>query len=199
MAFNFAKGYKIAKANVIEEGYEIDENSLMANVSAENIRDVIYHFIAIHEEPLFFILEIPVKSDRENPIAPGIVDALHKDVYYIDGCSQEECIALIERYGELLINDGMVTFGFGGHETQDEIMVGKYNIITIYSQNIEEFDDFYEAHDIPQRENLITAWDTFSAGAPGQSEKIEVEGKSIYDLPEELKEWGIYLAETREE
>lgn len=197
---NLVKGYKISEPEKLNEGYEvISEVSITANVNAEKIFDVFQHFIVMHDEPLFFILELPVTSDRETPIAPGIVEKLHKDVYYIDGCSREECLVLMERYGELLINDGISKFGFGGHESQDEIMLDKYNVVVIYSQNLSEYEDFYVAHDIEKVDNLITAWDTFTKDTPGQSERCDCNGKSIFDLPEELKEWGIYLAETRTE
>lgn len=36
------------------------------------------------------------------------------------------------RNGELLVNDGLCSFGFGGHNSNNEIMVGKYNLISIY-------------------------------------------------------------------
>ena len=119
----------------------------------------------IHDEPLFFILELPVSIDREKVIAKSIIKESHKDVYYIDGCSREECLALLIRYGDLLVNDGLSKFGFGGHKSHDEIMLDSYNVVTI----------------------------------PGISEIYESNGKTVYDLPTELAEWGIYLAETRTE
>ena len=134
--------------------------------------------------------------DRTYPIWQNLG---HKDVYYIDGCSQEECLVLLERYGELLINDGMNRFGFGCHESQDEIMLDKYNVVTIYSQQLSNYNNFFEAHGIEKVESLITAWDTFSDATPGQSERCDCKGKSVYDLPEELKDWGMYLADTRAE
>lgn len=124
---------------------------------------------------------------------------VHCYVYYIDGCLQEECLVLLERYGELLINDGMNRFGFGCHESQDEIMLDKYNVVTIYSQQLSNYNEFFEAHGIEKVESLITAWDTFSDETPGQAERCDYEGKSVYDLPEELKDWGMYLADTRAE
>ena len=86
--------------------------------------------IAVHDEPLFFILELPVTADREVSVVPGILR---------------------------------------------------------------------EAHEIEKADHLLTAWDTFTNDTPGQSERYDYKGKSVYDLPEELKEWGIYLAETRTE
>lgn len=195
---NLVEGHKISDPGQLSEGYEIiDEVSLLANVNAEKILDVFQHFIVIHDEQLFFILELPVNSDREEPIVLGIVRELHKDVYYIDGCSRDECLVLMDRYGELLINDGISKFGFGGHESQDEIMLDKYNLVNIYSQHIEEYEDFFEPHEVEKVDNLVTAWDTFSQDTPGQSERYDFNGKTVFDLPEALKEWGIYLAETR--
>lgn len=197
---NLAKGYKIYAPEKLDEGYEITSDmSIMANVNAEKMLDVFQHFIVMHDEPLFFILELPVECEREKTVAPGVVKELHKDVYYIDGCTRDECLVLMERYGELLINDGISKFGFGGHNSQDEIMLDKYNVVIIYSQNLAEYNDFYELHEIKNVSKLITAWDTFTEETPGQSELYECNGKSIYKLPEELEDWGIYLAETRSE
>ena len=171
---NLAKGYKIYEPERLNEEYEVtDDVTLMANVDVEKIKEVFQHFIVMQET--------------------------HKDVYYIDGCSQEECLVLLERYGELLINDGMNRFGYGCHESQDEIMLDKYNVITIYSQQLSNYSDFFEAHGIKKVESLITAWDTFSDETPGQAERCDYKGKSVYDLPEELKDWGMYLADTRAE
>lgn len=197
---NLVKGYKISTPEKLNEGYEISsEMSITANVNAEKILEVFQHFIVMQDEPMFFILELPVTSDREKTIAPGIVEELHKDVYYIDGCTREDALVLMDRYGELLINDGISKFGFGGHKSHDEIMLDKYNVVCIYSQQLSEYENFYELHEISKVDHLITAWDIFTKETPGQSERCDYNGKSVYDLPVELKEWGIYLAETRTE
>ena len=171
----------------------------MANVHSEKILEVFQHFIAIHDEPLFFILELPVSIDREKVIEKNIIKESHKDVYYIDGCSREECLALLIRYGDLLVNDGLSKFGFGGHKSHDEIMLDSYNVVTIYSKELSKFNDFFEPHNIQFVEELVTAWGTFSKTSPGISEIYESNGKTVYDLPVELAEWGIYLVETRTE
>lgn len=100
---NLAKGYKIYEPERLNEEYEVtDDVTLMANVDVEKIKEVFQHFIVMHDEPLFFILELPVTCDRENPVAPGILEETHKDVYYIDGCSQEECLVLLENMENFL-------------------------------------------------------------------------------------------------
>ena len=197
---NLVKGHRVSLVeNLFESFTKLTEHHLMANVHSEKILEVFQHFIAIHDEPLFFILELPVSIDREKVIAKNIIKESHKDVYYIDGCSREECLALLIRYGDLLVNDGLSKFGFGGHKSHDEIMLDSYNVVTIYSKELSKFNDFFEPHNIQFVEELVTAWKTFSKTSPGISEIYESNGKTVYDLPEELAEWGIYLAETRTE
>ena len=197
---NLVKGHQVSLVeNLFESFTKLTEHHLMANVHAEKILEIFQHFIVIHDEPLFFILELPVSIDREKVIAKNIIKESHKDVYYIDGCSREECLALLIRYGDLLINDGLSQFGFGGHKSHDEIMLDSYKVVTIYSKELSKFNDFFEPHDIQFVEELVTAWKTFSKTSPGISEIYESNGKTVYDLPEELAEWGIYLAETRTE
>lgn len=197
---NLVKGHQVSLVeNLFESFTKLTEHHLTANVHAEKILEIFQHFIVIHDEPLFFILELPVSIDREKVIAKNIIKESHKDVYYIDGCSREECLALLIRYGDLLINDGLSQFGFGGHKSHDEIMLDSYNVVTIYSKELSKFNDFFEPHNIQFVEELVTAWKTFSKTSPGISEIYESNGKTVYDLPEELAEWGIYLAETRTE
>ena len=197
---NLVKGHQVSLVeNLFESFTKLTEHHLMANVHAEKILEIFQHFIVIHDEPLFFILELPVSIDREKVIAKNIIKESHKDVYYIDGCSREECLALLIRYDDLLVNDGLSKFGFGGHKSHDEIMLDSYNVVTIYSKELSKFNDFFEAHNIQFVEELVTAWKTFSKTSPGISEIYESNGKTVYDLPEELAEWGIYLAETRTE
>lgn len=197
---NLVKGLQVSLVeNLFESFTKLTEHHLMANVHAEKILEIFQHFIVIHDEPLFFILELPVSIDREKVIAKNIIKESHKDVYYIDGCSREECLALLIRYGDLLVNDGLSKFGFGGHKSHDEIMLDSYNVVTIYSKELSKFNDFFEPHNIQFVEELVTAWKTFSKTSPGISEIYESNGKTVYDLPEELAEWGIYLAETRTE
>lgn len=197
---NLVKGHRVSLVeNLFESFTKLTEHHLMANVHSEKILEVFQHFIVIHDEPLFFILELPISIDREKVIAKNIIKESHKDVYYIDGCSREECLALLIRYGDLLVNDGLSKFGFGGHKSHDEIMLDSYNVVTIYSKELSKFNDFFEPHNIQFVEELVTAWKTFSKTSPGISEIYESNGKTVYDLPTELSEWGIYLAETRTE
>lgn len=189
------KGCKIFTANELNEGYEKLEDRICANVDVDKIGDVVKSFIEMQTVPLFFFLEIPTIRSEEQPEGP-----LHKDVYYIDGITKEAALLLMEKYGELLINDGMSQFGFGIFGNLSEISVGEYNVVTLFLKEKakEKFAGFFEAHQIYETDDLKTAWQTFTMDAPGECSLYECNGMTVYSLPEELKEWGIYFAERRE-
>lgn len=191
-------GCKVPFPEKLCEEYMLEDDRIIASISADKISDVMGHFICIHNEPIFFILELPSNCDDEQEIQPGIVEKLHNDVYYIDGCTIEEALTILIRIGDLMINDGLCSFGFGGHESTDEIMFGKYNVTTIFSKSIKRYVDFMAEHDIPKADRIITAWDTFSSKNPGSSERIYTDGKDVYSIPEMFADWGIYKAEKRE-
>lgn len=193
------KGCKVPFPEKLSDGYQYIDAGIIANVSADKIKSVLEHFIGIHDEPIFFILEIPSNLNDEVEVRSGVLEAMHRDVYYIDGCTPKEALTILNRVADLMINDGLCTFGFGGHQSQDEIMVGKYNVISIYTLNKELYDGFFEDHEINKVEHLLTAWDTFTPESPGESTRVDTDSKSIYDIPDMFKEWGIYLAEQREE
>ena len=192
------KGVELSSQTALYEGCQISETSITANVGTDKIEDVFHHFIAMHDEPLFFILELPAKSDEETEISNGVVKTFHKNVYYIDGCSMEEAAAILFRTGKILFDDGLVSFGFGCHHSHDEMMFGKYNVLTVYSENIKNYADFFAAHNIEKTPQLVTAWDIITTETPGACHLYEIDKKTIYDIPDMFKDWGIYLAEQRE-
>lgn len=196
---NLRNGSKVPFPEKLSEGYEYSEPCFTANVNADKLEAMIKHFIALHNEPLFYILELPTRQQDETEVRSGVVEALHKDVYYIDGCTQDEALAILRETAELTINDGMCAFGFGCHKSHDEIMVGKYNVVTVYTRDKSTYDGFFEEHGIAFTENLVTAWNTFSRRHPGESSTVDTNGRSVYDIPEILKDRGIFFAERRQD
>ncbi len=193
------KGCKVPLNEKLFEGYERKDNYIYANVDADKIVDILKHFIVIHDEPLFFILELPSKLEEEYIIQPKAVESFHKDVYYIDGCNQKKALTIISQIGELLVNDGMCSFGFGAHYSHNEIMVGKYNVVYVLEREAGKFKDFFRKHNIEEVEQLLTAWDTFTKDYPGEAERIITDEKDVFDIPNMYKDLGMYLAERREE
>ena len=195
---NMVKGCRVPFPEKLSEGYEILDGRIVANVNAEKLLDAFKFFIVLNrEERGFFFLELPVNRDDEVPKKPGVVETFHNRVYYIDDLPPEESFGILRRSGDLLINDGISAFGFG-FQTRDEIMLGKYNVVTIASSEPEKYAEIFGPLEIPRVENLVTAWDTFTQDAPGIAERVEIDGKTVFDLPEDYRDWGIYEAEIRE-
>ena len=190
------KGSFVPAIESLREGYEIDVSRIIANINAEKIRPFADGFIAMHDEPMFFILEIPTNA---KDIPEGAESVPFKDVYYIDGLSGLSCMDVLDMAWEILIADGLAKFGFGCHNSHDEFMIGRYNILTVVSSEPEKYRRLFQRLNIPEIENLVTAPETFTREAPGESNIETVDGKTIYDLPEMLEGKGIYLAERRKD
>lgn len=182
------------------EAYEVKEDAIYANVNASKVLDMMKHFVKMHEEPLFFILELPCKE--EDGITESKTLKLTNndyDIYFVDGLDADQACQCLDALGGFLIKDGMNTFGIGGHESHEEILFGKYNVMTIYTQNTEKYHDFLGSFYIQPTDKLVTAWDTFDEEHPGECTRYisKETGKTVYDIPEVYKEYGMYLYEER--
>lgn len=177
------------------EQYEVSKNAIYANVNASKVVDMMKRFINEHKnEPMFLILEIPTSKDNEENGKP-----LHKDVYYLDGLDEETALSILKSIGNFLVKDGLNTFGFGGHESHEEMLFGKYNVMTVYTADAQKYEPFFEGFGIEKTQKLLTAWNTFNKDHFGESYRYESHGKTIYDLCEDFKKCGLYFAERRED
>ena len=184
------------------EKYEVQENAIYANVNASKIIDVMKRFVEMHNEPMFFILEIPCKEDDGITDSKTLINANDDyDVYFIDGLDKEHINQCLDALGDFLTKDGMNTFGIGGHESHEEILFGKYNVVTIYTNSADEYSELLSSFGIEKTASLVTAWDTFDESHPGECSLYvsEETGKTIYDIPDAYKEYGMYLYEERKE
>ena len=200
------RGCQVPEPSLLFEGFQRMENGFFANVHAERIDPLFRAFLERQEEELFFFLELPTNQAEEKKLRDAWSAAgnkgdmpLHKDVYYWDGIGKDEAFALLDRYGELLIQDGMASFGFGNRSFSAELMKGKYNVLTLYAKDKEAYAGFFPAFGLREYEDLPTAWDTFTREAPGNSRIVKAAGLSVYELPELLREKGLYFAERRAE
>lgn len=184
------------------EEYETKETAIYANVNATKVLSMMQRFISMRQEPLFLILELPCQNYdgiRAEKILTNTSDDY--DVYFIDGLNTEQAANILDSLGSFLIKDGMNTFGIGGHHSQEEILFGKYNVMTLYTRDPESYSDFMNSFGIRKTDRLVTAWDTFDPEHPGEcvcyiSPKT---GKTIYDIPEMYKEYGMYLYQSGKE
>ena len=193
------KGCRISNPSVLYEGYVQIESGFVANVDADKIHILFQNFVKLHNEMCFVILEVPTNMKEETAILSDGTAPLHKDVYYLDGLTPARAVEFLDVFGEWLIHDGMSSFGIGIHSGANEIVAGKYNVVTVYTHEKQKYSGFFESLGIQQVFDLKTAWDYFTSDAPGESFLHTYKGKNIYDLVEHLKQYGLYFAECRED
>ncbi len=194
---------KVPYPEKLFEEYEVREHAIHANVSASKVVDMMKTFIRMHEEPLFFILELPCE-EKDGGITESktlVNVGEDRDIYFIDGLTGEQACQCLDNLGNFLVKDGMNTFGIGGHDSKEEILFAKYNVMTIYTRDAQNFRAFLQDFGIEETDNLVTAWETFDQDHPGECKchTSEKNGKTIYDIPEAYKEYGMYLYETKKE
>lgn len=193
------KGCRIHNPAILYEGYEQIDSGFVANVDADKIQSLFENFVKLHNEPCFLILEVPTNVKEETTFLLNGTSPLHKDVYYIDGLTPARAVEFLNVFREWLIHDGLSSFGIGIHSGANEIVTGKYNVVTVYTRDKQKYDGFFETLGIRQASDLKTAWDYFNSDAPGDSFLYTYKGKNIYDLIEHLKQYGLYFAERRED
>lgn len=191
------KGSIIKDFEKLNEEFETKNKGIITNINEDKILKIIDDFIEIQEGYLFLIIEIPTNAEFEEN-----GKNLHKDVYYKDGMTKEEIKKVMKEYGNLFVQDGIAQIGVGNHETKEEIMTDKYNIVYIYAEKEEQnkYEKILLENKVKKVDKLTTAWDYFTKENGGISNIIEEDGKNVYDVVEILKEEiGLYFAERREE
>ncbi|MCD2435846.1 hypothetical protein LQE88_07595 [Acidaminococcus sp. NSJ-142] len=208
--FQFVKGNHFAlpeaQAEPLQEGFLLQENKADAQVSAEHIRPVFENYLALHpKESLFFFLEVPLKSNEEKILQepkgdqPGIMAGTHNGVYYLDAIDAKEALDLLEVFGDVLVNDGLSAFGFGGPHSE----IGKYKYNEMLLRDDTEgcpLKQIFTLLGIPQRQDLAFADNLFTQDNPGVGELYaDAEGRTVYDVVAALQHVGLYQAEIRED
>lgn len=201
--FQFIKGTNPSADVILKEEYEIDGNWIYANISAEKIRKVIEKFIEVGAGNGFCLfIEIPANIEDENIV--GIndegyyeIENRHMDVYYLDNISGDYVLRLLDRFSDILINDGLSHFGVLSQSGR-EIGKYKYNIIKAYTRDdMLPLPKVFNSFELSETDELVTAWDYFDQDSPGESSVYEKDGKTIYDLVDLLKTVGMYKYEQR--
>ena len=86
---------------------------------------------------------------------------------------------MLELFGEILINDGVSAFGFGNHEA--EIGKYKYNMVTVFSDEVSSLKEIFKRNGIPENSRLLTPWDIINRKNPGECSVFkDSNGKNIY-------------------
>ncbi|MDO4270907.1 MAG: hypothetical protein Q4C72_08305 [Eubacteriales bacterium] len=179
--FQTAAGVTVPFPEKLCEQYQRDGDTLTLNLSFEKLDGFVRAFYAELSAPLFLAVHPDAESD---------------EVWYLDGMSKKQLAMILDGYGELLYQDGLSAFAIASHETEEEIFIQKYKVISIYSPRLERFLPLLEQFGVAPTKHLVTAWDTFSGDTPGAAERLEIAGQTVPDMIGELQKIGMYKAES---
>lgn len=186
--------YRVKGAELINECFAVEGDNIFVNVDADNFLTLFKALSLLIPEPCFFILEVPCDELKEAKLRNTNYDPFHKDVYYLDGIGHSIVESFLKDLDDILINDGLSTFGFSALEDQIEVMKGKYNLVTIYAKDKTPFIKKLNELGIKQVEKIITVGDIINEANPGYAEKYNGKnGRDVYSLIKMLEEVGLYL------
>ena len=189
-----SKGYQINNASQIKECFAIEGDNILINVDADNYLEIMKSLSLLIPEPCFFILEVPCSKEKEAELNKGKEDTLHNDVYYLDNIDHEFMLSILNDLGDILINDGISSFGFSSLKDKIEIMKCKYNLISIYSKIRDPFIQKLKELGIEEVDNIITAGGLINEGNPGICKRYaNPKGKGVFDIVKALSKLGMYL------
>ena len=195
----FASGIKLPFPEKLKEEFQVFPQFISFHISLEKILPMVDAFLDQMEEPLFFVLQLPLNEEEEiEARKKENSQMLHQKVCYLDGQSKAQVRSLLQQYGELFLQDGLSQFAVGSHVTPDEIFIQKYKLVNIYSSELTKYFDFLHKYGLTQTDNLVTAWDTFSRETPGEARLIKIDGMDVFDVYEKLVELGMYDAKIIE-
>jgi len=202
--FQLAEGIEVEDLSGIYEAFSIKQTPdgyyfFQINVSSTNIIDVFSELAKNVNEPGFFLLEVGSHEEVEKKLRKKPTDPFHKDAYYLDGKSWKDVEPIITKYHYLLSQDGGINFGFGSHSGHDEVFVSPYKIFNIYADEPSKYIKTLQKLGFREVEKLKTVWDNFTKDSPGRRNVLTNAKPTIWDVIEDLKKGGLYLAELRED
>lgn len=191
--FQTAPGVTIPFPDKIQEQFQVYEGkSIYANISFEKLKPILTEFYHNLPEPLFFVLQLPLSIHEERKLKDS--NTFHQEVCYLDGQTKSQIDDIIEKYGQILLEDGMSQFAVASHVNNEEIFIQKYKLTAFYSSSPRRFIPFLQRYGLTETDNLITVWNTFSQETPGECRRVSINGFDVYDVAEQLKKQGLYRA-----
>lgn len=195
--FQTAPGVTIPFPDKIQDEFKVyDGKSIYANISFEKLKPMLTEFYHSLPEPLFFVLQLPLSIHEERKM--GDSNTFHQEVCYLDGQTKSQIDDIMEKYGQILLEDGMSQFAVASHVNNEEMFIQKYKLTAFYSSSPRRFIPFLKRYGLTETDNLITVWNTFSQETPGECRRVSINGFDVYDVAEQLKKQGMYRAKIIE-
>lgn len=199
--FKIIEGLNVANIKGVKTSYsKINSNEINCVISAEKIKSIVKKAVKLIKKPYFF-LETPCTDAQEAELTKQGDRGSHMQLYNLE-VTHDVADAILKRYGDLLINDGLTNFGFCSLETETEIYVMPFQRIMLYNKNdTDSFEKILKDSSISELkpEEFITIDSLLSRENPADRVLVELNGETVFDVIENLKEVGLTLCETIKE
>ena len=199
--FKIIEGLNIADISGVKTSYSIiNASEINCVLSAEKIKYIVKKTVKLIKKPYFFI-EVPCTDAQEAELSKHGDSGTHMQIYNLE-VTHDVADAILKRYGDLLINDGLTNFGFCSLETETEIYVMPFQNIMIYNKNdTSSFEKLLKESNIPKLkpEEFITIDSLLSNSNPADRVLVELNGETVFDVIENLTGVGLTLFETIKE
>lgn len=181
-AFKLIPGAYIPDVSGVSREFRRRRSKLILSLSAEDYPAFFTKAVKLLGDRVFFFVEIPSDDDKMR-------------TYYLDNCTASVAQAILKRYGELLYADGVIKFGFGSHDTDDEIYMQEYQTLTVFSRgSLQKYAGLLEALGYKENDKAILTWDVIGEGNAGECVNVDVDGEGYHDMINNLIDVGMYPA-----
>lgn len=191
--FKLIEGLNIENTLGVKSSYiKVNDSEISCVISAEKIKSIISKAVKLIKKPYFFI-EVPCTEAQEAELSKNGDNGLHLQLYNLE-VTTKVADAILKRYGDLLINDGVTNFGFGSLETETEIYVMPFQSIMFYSQNnITVFEKILNDFNIIKTSNkdYISIDSLISKENPADRVLVELNGETVFDVIDSLQDEGL--------
>lgn len=199
--FKLIEGLNIDNITGIKSSYtKLNDSEISCVISAEKIKSIISRAVKSIKKPYFFI-EVPCTEAQETELSKKGDKGLHMQLYNLE-VTYDVADAILKRYGDLLINDGVTNFGFCSLKTETEIYVMPFQNIMLYNKsNVNVFENILKEEHIVKDtpENHITIDSLLSKNNPADRTLVELDGETVFDMIENLKDAGLTLCDIIKE
>lgn len=178
--FVLCQGVSLADTGDVVSAFTVKGENIEGVLSAPLVIPAAKAFIKAVKEPVFFFIELPHENSESY------------DTYYLDNCTKKVAGAIIDCYGEVLANDGVSRFGFGSNATEEEIYFRDYQEFSAYVKSPQTLTKSLEQLGAQKKEKFKTLWDMMNDENPGCLTVVELDGETVFDIPDALKEAGMY-------
>ncbi len=180
--FRLIAGISIPDTSRITREYKISRGRIYFTISAQDYQGFFAAAVKKLKEPVFFFVEIPDDNGEYR-------------LYYLDNCTEPVAQAILKRYSGILYGDGVIRYGFGSHDEDDEIYMQEYQTLSIYSKDLSKYEEVLASLGYKKSKDCVLSWDVIDNDNVGECINVEADDESYIDMINNLIDVGMYPAQ----